>query len=66
VPTRRSRRRNVLLSTTDGIAKITMNAITSIDHTKSGMRLNDMPGARVLRMVAASSTATARPATSVK
>ena len=29
---------------TAGIAKITMNAVTTCAHTKIGMRLSDMPG----------------------
>ena len=32
--------------TTAGIAKMTMNDVTSIAQTNSGMRLSDMPGAR--------------------
>ena len=34
-----------------GTAKITMNENTSIDHTNIGMRLNVMPGARILKIV---------------
>ena len=52
--------------TIDGIAKITISAVTSIDQTNSGIRLSDMPGARALKMVATSSTDTASAATSVK
>ncbi len=42
---------------TAGTAKITMNENTSIDHTKIGMRLNVMPGARNLKMVTMKLTA---------
>ncbi len=41
--------------TTDGMAKITMNEVTSMAHTNTGMRLSDMPGARNLKMVIISS-----------
>ncbi len=51
--------------TTDGIAKMTMNEVTSIAQTNSGMRLIDIPGARSLKTVTTISTATASPATSV-
>ena len=47
------------------MAKITMNAVTSIAQTNSGIRFNDMPGARALKIVATSSTDTASAATSV-
>ena len=43
-----------------GIAKITMNAMTSIAHTSSGMRFSDMPGQRNFSVVTTIST----PATS--
>jgi hypothetical protein len=36
------------------MAKMTMNAVTSIAQTNSGMRLSDMPGARALKIVATS------------
>ena len=52
--------------TIDGIAKMTMNDMTRIDQTNNGMRFSDMPGARSLKIVATSSTATASAATSVK
>ena len=42
---------------TAGTAKITMNENTSIDHTKIGMRLNVIPGARNLKMVTMKFTA---------
>ena len=48
----------VLASMTAGIAKMIMKEVTSIAQTKSGMRLSDMPGARCLKMVTMSSTAT--------
>ena len=38
-------------SITAGIAKMIMNAVTSIAQTNSGMRLSDMPGARSLKTV---------------
>jgi hypothetical protein len=47
------------------MAKTTMNAITSIAHTNNGMRLSDMPGARILNTVATISTAIASVETSV-
>ncbi len=49
-----------------GMASRTMNEVTSIDQTNSGIRDRVMPGARIFRMVAIRLTATARPATSVK
>ena len=49
-----------------GIAMMTMNEVTSIDHTNSGMRSSDMPGARCLRTVTTISTETASAETSVK
>ena len=36
---------------TAGIAKITMNDVTTCAQTKIGMRLSDMPGARSLNAV---------------
>ena len=54
-----------LAVTTAGIAKMTMKAITSIAHTKMGIRLSDMPGARSLNTVTTISTATASADTSV-
>ena len=45
-------------SITAGIAKMTMNAVTSIAQTNSGMRSSDMPGARSLKTVTMISTAT--------
>jgi len=66
VPTRRSRIRRVLATITAGIAMMTTNEVTSIDHTNSGMRSSDMPGARCLRTVTTISTETASAETSVK
>ncbi len=45
---------------------MTMNAVTSMLQTNSGMRLSDMPGARCLNTVTTISTATASADTSVK
>ena len=56
----------VLASITAGIANITMNAVTSIPQTKSGMRLSVMPGARSLNTVVTRITASSRPDSSVK
>ena len=53
-------------SATDGIEKMIITATTSIAQANSGMRDRVMPGARVLRMVHASTTAAASAATSVK
>src|SRR5690242_4306891 len=66
VLTRRSRIRDVLQTITAGMAKITMNDVTIWAHTKTGMRLSDMPGVRSLNAVVTSDTATASDATSVK
>ena len=46
----------VLAIITAGMAKMTMNDCTSMDQQNSGMRFSDIPGARILRMVAISST----------
>ena len=43
--------------TIDGMAKITMNDVTSMAHTNTGIRFSDMPGARNLKMVMISSDA---------
>ena len=48
------------------MAKSTINDITSIDHTYSGMRLSDMPGARSLKIVTINSTEAASAESSVK
>ena len=56
----------MLASMMAGIAMITRKEVTSIDHTNSGMRSSDMPGARCLRMVTTISTDTASAETSVK
>ena len=50
---------------TAGMAKTIMNDTTSIDHTKSGMRLSDIPGARILKIVTMISTAATSAAISV-
>src|SRR5512133_1107604 len=42
---------NVLAVATAGIAKMIMNATTSCDHTKMGIRFKDIPGARILNVV---------------
>src|SRR3954471_8046808 len=57
--------RAVLASITAGIAKITMNEVTTCAQTKIGTRLGDMPGARILNAVVMISTDTASAATSV-
>jgi hypothetical protein len=51
---------------TAGMAKTTMNEVTSIAQTKIGMRLSDIPGARSLKMVAIRLTAMASDEISVK
>ncbi len=48
-----------------GMAKITMNDCTSMDQQNIGMRLSDIPGARILKIVAISSAATHMADTSV-
>ena len=53
-------------SATDGIAKMIMTAMTSIAQANRGIRASVMPGARVLRIVATSTTAAASAETSVK
>ncbi len=53
----------VLESMTAGSEKITMNAVTVWPHTKMGMRLSDMRGARRRNTVTRISTATASPET---
>ena len=57
---------HVLATITAGMAKITMNDCTSIDQQNSGMRFSDIPGARILKIVAISSTATHSAEISVK
>ena len=56
----------MLAVVTAGIAKMIMNDVTSIAHTKSGMRLSDIPGARCLKIVTISSTAPTSATISVK
>ena len=56
----------VLATMIAGIAMMIRNDVTSIDHTNSGMRSSDMPGARCLKTVTTISTATASADTSVK
>ena len=63
---RRSIESRVDDSITAGIAKMTMNAVTSIDHTYSGIRFSDIPGARCLNMVTMISTAATRAEISVR
>ena len=55
----------VLATMTAGIGKITMKDVTTIAHTNTGMRLSDIPGARILNAVTMISTATAIADTSV-
>src|SRR5215212_1654285 len=52
-------------SATDGMAKMIITATTSIAHANNGIRASVIPGARVLRMVATSTTAAASAETSV-
>ena len=58
--------RKVLASITAGIANTVMKEVTRIAHTRSGMRLSVMPGARCLRMVTISCTAMPSAASSLK
>src|SRR6185312_12971459 len=51
---------------TAGMAEMTMKDCTSMDQQNKGMRLSDMPGARILKMVAMSSAPTHMADTSVK
>ena len=55
----------VLATMMAGMAKMTMNAVTSIAHTNSGIRLSDMPGQRIFSVVTMSSTAATSAAISV-
>src|SRR5215218_7797043 len=48
---------SVLAAATAGIAKMIMQAMTNADHTYSGTRSSDMPGARCLSTVAMMFTA---------
>src|SRR5437762_13932008 len=66
VPTVRSELSDPAVKITAGIAKMTMTIEISIAHTKRGMRLSDMPGARCLNTVTMSEEATIRAETSVK
>ena len=50
---------------TDGIAKMTMNEVTTCAQTKSGSRFSDMPTARCLKTVVMISTAPTSPEISV-
>ena len=66
MPTVRSSSRKILLATiTDGMAKMTMNDWISMLQQNIGMRLSDIPGARIFRMVAINSAATAMAEISV-
>ena len=56
---------SVLPVATAGIANTIMNATTSCAHTNSGMRLSDMPGARILNTVTMMFTAPQSAAISV-
>ena len=56
--------RKLLAAMTEGIANTTMNEVTSCAQTKTGMRFSDMPGARCLKIVVISCTATASEARS--
>ena len=58
--------KTVLATMTAGIAKRIMKDCTSIDQQNSGMRLSDIPGARMRRMVTINSTATHIAEISVK
>jgi hypothetical protein len=58
--------RKVLASMTPGMANTIMNEATRIAQINSGMRLSDMPGARCLKIVTISCTATPSAESSVK
>jgi hypothetical protein len=58
--------RAVLASITAGIANSTMNCVTSIAQTNSGMRLSVMPGARILNTVVMMTIASSSADSSVK
>ena len=62
----RSRMRLVEATITAGMAKMIMNAVTSIAQTNKGISVSFMPGARCLNTVTIVSTATAIAETSVK
>ena len=64
--TMRSVASRTLPATMVGMAKRIMKEVTRVAQTKSGMRLSDMPGARVLRMVTMASTAATSAETSTK
>src|SRR5438105_3552306 len=51
-------RKKLLATMTAGIAKSTIIDCTSMAQQYIGIRFRDMPGARILRMVAANSAAT--------
>ncbi len=55
----------VLATMIAGMAKMTMNDVTTMPQTNTGTRFNDMPGARILKEVTMISTATAIAETSV-
>ena len=55
----------VLAIATEGMANRIMNDTTRMDHTYSGMRLSDIPGARILRIVTIISIAATSAAISV-
>ncbi len=55
-----------LATITAGMANSTMNWVTRIAQTKRGMRFSDMPGARILKMVVISATATSIAESSLK
>jgi len=50
-PNRRSSSRRTFAIDRLGSANTTANEVASMLHTYSGMRLMDMPGARILKMV---------------
>ncbi len=66
VPTSRSLSSIPLASATLGMERITISEVTRIAQANKGMRSRLIPGARCLRMVAVSTTATDSAATSVK
>ena len=61
----RSNARNMLPIITEGMAKITMNAVTTIDQTNNGTRFKVIPGARILNAVTMISIAAINPEISV-
>jgi hypothetical protein len=51
VPNRRSDRSMISPAVSTGAARTTRNDVDSVDQVKTGIRMNDMPGARNRRIV---------------